>query len=320
MSGAGAASWLDRLVASHLPAIGQIRLAPMLNDAGRLMGDLSLTRLDEDVFWITGSYYLQEWHLRWFHAQLAALGAAPTVQVRNITDDNMGFSVSGPASREILSRLTPDDVSNDAFGFLQARRMDVGTAEAVVGRISLTGELGYEIVVPTNQHRTLLDQLRRAGDDLGLRLIGDRALDSLRLEKGYGIWSAEFRQEYTPLETGLDRFVARDKAFVGEAAARAARESDDHRRELVLLEVEADDADASQDEGVWLGDRFVGPVTSGAFGHSVGKSLALAMIDRDVIAESPQLTVFVIGDAKAARILPEPPYDPKGTKLRDLAG
>ena len=150
MTGPDAEAWLDHLLASRIPAVGRIRLAPMLNEAGRLMGDLTVARLDEDRFWLTGSYYLQEWHQRWFRAHLPATG----VELRNVTDDRMGFSISGPASRAILERLTHDDVSNEAFPFLAVRRMDVGTTQAVVGRISLTGELGYEIVVPTGQHRT----------------------------------------------------------------------------------------------------------------------------------------------------------------------
>ena len=231
----------------------------------------------------------------------------------------MGFSVSGPASRTILGELAHDDVSNEAFGFLGVRRMDVGTARAVVARISLTGELGYEIVVPANRHRTLLQELRDAGAPNGLRLVGDRAIDSLRLEKGYGIWSAEFRQDHTPAMSGLDRFVAFDKGeFVGAGAARRAREEAPAQR-LVLLDVDAAEADASADEGIWIGDRRAGFVTSGAYGHHVGMSLALAYVDRDVAGSGSEVTVFVVGEPRTARVLPEIPYDPKGARPRDLA-
>jgi dimethylglycine dehydrogenase len=189
-----------------------------------------------------------------------------------------------------------------------------------VGRISLTGELGYEIVVPAERELTLWHELREAGEGLGLRPIGDRAVDSLRLEKGYGIWSAEFRQDFTPGMSGLDRFVDYDKAgFIGAEAARKERE-EGAKRLLVLLEVEAGDADAAQDDGVWIGDRLVGVVTSGAYGHHVGKSLALAYIDRELIESNPDLIVFVVGEPRAARILPESPYDPKGNRLRDVPG
>src|SRR3990170_8299342 len=295
VSGPGAEAWLDQLLSSRLPEVGRIRLAPMLSEAGRLLADLTVSRLDEDRFWLTGSYYLQDWHLRWFRQHLPERG----VELRNVTEDRMGFSVSGPTSRAILERLVRDDVSNAAFPFLGVRRMDVGTTQAVVGRISLTGELGYEIVVPTDRHLTLLHELREAGADHGLRLIGDRAIDSLRLEKGYGIWSAEFRQDATPGMSGLDRFVAFDKAgFIGRTAALREREEGPRRR-LVLLEIDAADADASKDEGVWLGERKVGLVTSGAFGHHVRKSLALAYVDVDVIGTAPELTVYVVGEERA---------------------
>jgi len=211
-----------------------------------------------------------------------------------------------------------EDVSNEGVGFLTIRSMDVGSALATVGRISLTGELGYEIVVSTNQHRTLWHELSDAGAAHGLRPIGDRAVDSLRLEKGYGIWSAEFRQDYTPGMSGLDRFIAFDKGdFIGRAGATRERE-EGARQLLVLLEVDADDADASADDGIWIGERRVGEVTSGAYGHHVGKSLALAYLDREVVDANEEVSVFVVGDPHTARILPEPPYDPKGTKLRDI--
>jgi len=312
VTGTGAEAWLDYLMASRIPEVGRIRLAPMLGEAGRLMGDLSVTRLEDERFWLTGSYYLQMWHQRWFHQWLPDSG----VTVGNITDDWMGFSLSGPASRTILERLAHDDVSDKAFPFLAVRMMDVGTARAVVGRISLTGELGYEIVVPTNQHRTLLQQLREAGQESGLRLIGDRAIDSLRLEKAYGIWNAEFTQAYTPGMSGLDRFVAFEKGdFIGREAALRERE-EGVAQQLILLEVDAGAADASADDGIWIGDRRVGFVTSGAYGHHVKQSLALAYVDRDVIESADDLQVFVVGEARTARILPKAPYDPMSSKLR----
>jgi dimethylglycine dehydrogenase len=313
--GPGAEAWLDHLLAARLPEVGRIRLAPMLGEGGQLMGDLTVTRLDEDRFWLTGSYHLQDFHLRWFLAHLPERG----VELRNVTEAWMGFSLSGPRARRILAALTPEDVSNDAFGFLHVRWMDVGSSRALVGRISFTGELGYEIVVPAAFHRTLWTELREAGAPHGLRPIGDRALDSLRLEKGYGIWSREYRQDVTPGMSGLDRYVAFDKGpFIGREPALRERETGVARR-LVLLEVDAADADASMDDGVFADGRLVGVVTSGGFGHHVGKSLALAYLDRAAIQASAELTVTVLGEERRARILPEAPYDPRGARLREPA-
>jgi dimethylglycine dehydrogenase len=309
VAGAGAEAWLDRLLAGRMPEVGRIRLSPLLSPAGRLLGDLSVTRLDGDRFWLTGSYYLQAWHMRWFRQQLPPDG----VRIENVTDAWMGFSLSGPAARTILGELAHGDVSNEAFPLFAVRTMDVGSVQAVVGRIGLTGEVGYEIVVPTPRHRTLWAELSEAGALHGMRPIGDRALDVLRIEKGYGIWNAEYRQDFTPGMTGLDRFVAFDKGgFVGADAVRRERDEGASKR-LVLLEVDAADAEPMKDDGVWQGDRLAGEVTSGAYGHTVGKSLALALIDTDA---GDDLTVFVIGQPRAAGVLPEPPVDPSGERLR----
>lgn len=318
VTGEGAAAWLDHMMASALPAVGRIKLAPMLNSRGHLMGDLTVGRLDDERFWVTGSYYLQEWHQRWFAEHLPIDGS---VQITNLCDDWCGFSLSGPKSREIMQHVVDIDLSHPAVPFLSIREAKVAGTDAVVGRISLTGELGYEVTVPASQQRALLAALREAGEPLGMRLIGDRAIDSLRLEKSYGIWSAEFTQAYTPAMSGLDHFVAFDKeGFVGRDAVLAARDACPDRR-LTLLSIDADDADASGDEGVWLDGKLAGFTTSGAYGHHVGQSLALAYVDSALVeiaggGATVALTVDVVGEPRPARILAEPPYDPTGSRLR----
>ena len=310
VSGAGAEQWLDVLLAGRLPGPGRVRLAPMLNDRGRLMGDLTVSRLDDERFWLVGSYYLQEWHQRWFRSHLPEHG----VTLRNLSDDWIGFALSGPRSRDVLQTLTRADVSDPALPFMGVRRIDVGRADAVVARLSLTGEIGYEITVPAALHRQLWLDLRDAGRPMGLRPVGDRAIDSLRLEKGYGIWSREFSPAYTPSMCGLDRFVAYDKGgFVGRDAA--LRDRGVAAQRLVLLAIEADAADASGYEPVWHGGRLVGYTTSGAYGHHVAQSLALAYLDSDVVEAAPDLAVHVVGEGRPARLLAEPPYDPTGSRL-----
>lgn len=317
VSGPGAASWLDALLASRLPATGRIRLAPMLSPSGHLMGDLSVTRLEPDRFWLTASYHLQAWHMRWFAARLPASG----VRLRNVTDDLMGFGISGPASRSVLASLAADDPSADVtpggLAFLGIRPIRIGGTEAVVGRISLTGELGYEIVVPRERHLALYEALFEAGRPYSLRLVGDRALDALRLEKGYGLWATEYRHHVTPAMCGLDRYVAYDKGeFVGREAALRDREAGPARR-LVMLRVRAADADARAGDPIRLDGRPVGEVTSGGWGHFVQTSLALGYVDREVAAARPPLTVEVLGDPRQAWVMGAPPYDPTGARLRD---
>src|SRR5512137_2255942 len=134
VSGPGAGRWLDHLLASRLPEVGRIRLAPMLNPAGRLMGDLTVTRLDPDRYWLVGSYYLQEWHLRWFREHLPASG----VEIENLSESWLGFSLSGPRAREILAALTPGDVSARGLPFIGCASVAVAGIPAVVARLSLT--------------------------------------------------------------------------------------------------------------------------------------------------------------------------------------
>jgi len=312
VTGPGAERWLDGLLAARIPGAGRVRLAPMLNEAGRLMGDLTVARLDADRFWLVGSYRLQEWHLRWFRDRLPPTGVA----IRNLSEEWLGFALSGPRARDILARIAAVDVSDAALPFMACRELPIGLGDAVVARLSLTGELGYEITVPASRQRALWGTLMEAGTPLGMRQIGVRALDSLRLEKGYGVWSREFAQAYTPRMSGLDRFVAYDKGeFVGRAAALAAREEAPPRR-LVLLEVDATDADAVGFEPVWADGRRVGFVTSGGYGHWVRRSLALAYVGAEALDDGRPLTVHVVGEERLARVLPEVPYDPRGLRLR----
>jgi dimethylglycine dehydrogenase len=295
-----------------MPAVGRIKLAPMLNAAGRLMGDLTVTRLDTDRYWLVGSYYLQEWHLRWFREHLPTSG----VQIENLSESWLGFSLSGPRSREILGKLTPSDVSNHGLPFMGCASMDVAGIPAVVARLSLTGELGYEINVPATQQRALWRALLAAGSPLGLRPIGMRAQDSLRLEKGYGVWSLEFSTSITPAMCGLDRFVALDKGdFIGRAACAAAQ-SKEPEMNLVLLQLESAEADATGYEPIYHDGRRIGYATSGAYGHHVQQSLALAYVETALSTTSDPLSVTLLGKPRAARILPAPPYDPTGAKLR----
>jgi dimethylglycine dehydrogenase len=310
--GPGAGKWLDHLLASRLPAVGRLRLAPMLNTAGRLMGDLTVTRLDDDRYWLVGSYYLQEWHLRWFRDHLPATGVA----IENLSESWLGFSLSGPRSREILASLTRADVSDRSLPFMGCASIDVAAMPAVVARLSPTGELGYEINVRASQQYALWQELLAAGTPLGMRPIGMRAQDSLRLEKGYGVWSLEFSTTCTPAMAGLERFVAAEKGnFIGREAFLAARETGPEMK-LVLLQVESPDADATGYEPIHHHDQRIGYVTSGAYGHHVRQSLALAYVDTGCCEATDPLSVTILGKPRAARILRVPPYDPTGSQLR----
>jgi dimethylglycine dehydrogenase len=312
VTGPRAESWLDWLTAGRLPKRGRAKLAPMLSETGRLKGDLTVINWGDGTFWIEGSYYLRQWHMRWF-AEHAREGAC----VRDISDDVIGFSLSGPKSRALLERVTHQDVSNPAFPFMGAAVLDVGLIRAKVARLSVTGELGYEINCRALEQGVLRRTLLAAGADLGVREYGYNALLALRLEKSFGIWSAEFTQAYTPRMTGMDRWIAWDKGdFVGRGAALAERDGPEPSLRLVTLEVDAFDADASGYEPVWRAGRKVGFVTSGGCGHTIGKSLAMALIAPEAAGVGSELEVHIVGVERKARVIPPSPYDPAGKAMR----
>ena len=311
VTGPGAEAWLDTLLACRLPGPGRARLAPMLGENGKLKGDLTVLNWGDGSWWIMGSYYLREWHMRWFEDHMAE-----GVSLRDITDATTGLSLFGPNARKILERLTTDDVSHKALPFMACRTLDLGLFRTKVARMSLSGELGYEINCGALEQASLRKAILKAGADLGLRDVGFAALLSLRLEKSFGIWSREFTQGYTPAQTGLDRFIDFDKpAFIGREAALAER-ANPPQTLVVMLEVDATNADATGYEPIWHDGKRVGYVTSGGYGHTLGRSFAMAMVDRSVSAPGTELTMHVVAEEVAARVIPASPYDPSGQKIR----
>jgi len=314
ITGPGARDWLDRMLACKIPGVGRARLAPMLSPSGRLMGDLTVFNWDGETFWLMGSYYLRARHMRWFNDHLPEAGVA----VRDISDAMTGWLVSGPNARALMERVVSNAlVAHEDFRFMACRDLDVGMSRAKVGRLSVLGELGYEINVPAGEHRTLHDTLWRAGEGLGMVRAGVNAALSMRLEKSFGIWSAEFTQGYTPGMTLMDRWIAFDKGdFIGREAALREKDGNTAPQKLVTLELAAEDADATGYEPVWLGDKRVGFVTSGGYGHCVGKSLALALIDVEHAEIGADLEAQVVGVRRQATIIPDSPYDPSGAAMR----
>ncbi|HVH83973.1 MAG TPA: FAD-dependent oxidoreductase, partial [Steroidobacteraceae bacterium] len=269
VAGHGARAWLDRVFASRIPKPGRLALAPMLNPAGRIVGDLTIACLAEDRFLIFGSGFAEEFHLRWFWQS----DPPADVFVRSLASTLNGVSIAGPRSRELVQRLVRLDLSAGAFKLFQVRDTAVGFAPAILSRAGFTGELGYEIWTTPDYFATLYDDLMDAGGAVGLRLFGGRALSALRLEKGYGSFQKDFRPDYTAAESGLDRFVDFTKPdFVGRTATLAERAAGPKRR-FVVMEVAALDAEVIGYESIMKDGAAVGYVTSGAFGHLVGKSL-----------------------------------------------
>jgi dimethylglycine dehydrogenase len=313
VNGPGAEAFLDRLLANRLPKPGRIALTPMLTAKGKLYGDLTVARLDEEMFFLFGSSAAQNMHRRWFEMHLPQQG----VSYRNRTDELHGIAIAGPKSRELLSRLTRDDVGGNAFRFRDIRKMVVGNVPALVARISFSGELGYEIYVAPHYQLALYEALEREGADLGLRIYGGRALMSMRLEKNWGVWTMDFRPDFTAAESGLDAFVAFDKPadFIGKAAALAERERGPAKK-LVTLVVDTRDVDCVADEPIFFDGECVGYVTSGGFGHTVGRSLAMGYVPAELASDGTALQLELLGDFYDARVTANPIYDPTGERMR----
>ena len=310
VSGPKAAEFLDHVMANKLPSIGKMVLTPMLKEAGKLIGDFTIGRLAQDHFFVVGTYAAEDYYRRWFERHAPASG----VTIRPCAMEYTGFSVAGPKSRALLQTLVNLDLSTVNFPFLSFRQIDIGMIPAYVGRVSFTGDLGYEIWVTSDYQRALYTLLKAAGAPFGIKLIGGRALNSMRLEKSFGTWAREYRPIYGPFEAGLGRFVDLKRAdFVGRAAALKDKESGGALR-LVAFSVDSD-ADAFGDEPVWHNGKVVGWVTSGGYGHTVQKSLAMGYIPKD-LASDTAFEIEILGERRRATRIDGAAFDPSGARMR----
>ena len=343
-TGTGARTLLNRVLANRIPAPGRMTLAPMLDEHGHLIGDFTVATLADptdgtETFLVFGSGAAEGYHERWFRARVAShlkTDGAP-VTYRPLGHELAGLSLAGPAARDVLAAVAGSsaagaDVSGDAFAFRDIRRMDLDMVPAIVGRITFTGDLGYECWVPASLQQRLFDLLMEAGESHGIHLFGLRALDSMRFDKGFGAWASEFRPIYTPGEAGLDSFVAlrtvdgADRDFVGRDAVAAARTTGPTRR-LCLFTL--DDGgiptgrnagtDVLGDEPIWHGGDVVGWATSGGYAHWSQASCAMGYVPADVAdptAPADSFEIEVLGVRRPATRRDEPLFDPSGSRMR----
>ena len=312
VTGSGAEEWLSHVMANRVPRVGRIALTPMLNERGRLIGDFTMARVAQDRVFLVCTYAAEDYYRRWFDRHAPPAG----VTIRPCAMQYVGLSVAGPRARALLQSLTHEDLATAAFPFLSFRRLDVGMIPALVGRISFTGDLGYEIWVTSEYQRALYDLLVGAGAEHDLRLFGGRALNTLRLEKSFGTWAREYRPIYGPYEAGLGRFVDLGKGpFIGRDAALEEKESGGKLR-LLSFSVDARDADASGDEPIWHDGRVIGWVTSGGYGHSVQRSLALGYVPKEYAGVSGGFEIEILGERCQATPQPAALFDPDGSRMR----
>ena len=236
VSGAGSADWLQGLFTNRLPKVGRIALTAMLNPQGRIVGEFSVARVGDDEFFLFGSQAAEVYHSRWF---LDHLPSDSAIRFEVLALSLVGVSVAGPHARDVLQSATAESLATADFPFMSFRHIDVGMIPAWVGRMSYTGDLGYEIWVAPEHQRALFDVLWHAGQPYGMALFGFRALMSMRMEKMFGTWYREYRPIYTPLEAGMDRYLKLDHDFVGRAALEAEMARGPERR-MVYLEVDPD--------------------------------------------------------------------------------
>lgn len=311
IKGSGAREWLNKTMAGHIPKPGRMTLTPMLTEKGRLYGDLTVACYDDEHFMLFGSGAMQDAHSRWFKRTLPGDGS---VSHANQTGEWHGIALSGPNSRELLSRITREDVSADAFKFRDTRRTFVGGVPVILNRLSFSGELGYEIYCRPQYLIRLAEAIEESGADLGYRWYGNRALMSLRLEKAWGAWGLEFRPDFNAIEAGMDQFINWNKDFVGKEAT-ARFKQDGVKQQLVTLTIDTP-IDVTLDEAIMSNGEAVGYISSGGFAHHAGKSMAMGYVATVHASPGTTLQIEILGEIYLAQVQGEPLYDPQGSRMR----
>jgi 4-methylaminobutanoate oxidase (formaldehyde-forming) len=312
--GSGAPAFLQRLTDNDVgKPPGSVVYTQLLNPRGGIEADVTVVRLAEDRFRVvTGSGFVPG-DLGWLRMHLPPDGS---VEVREVTEELAVIGLWGPAARRILDAVTPDDVSNAAFPYLHARSIRAASADVWAQRVTYVGELGWELYVAPDRAGALWDALVEAGRPHGLRPTGYKALDSLRLEKGYRYWSADMTPADNPYEAGLGFCVRLGKGeFIGrEALARAKAEGVTRR----LATVTIDPAPTIYGgEAVWKDGRVLGRLRSGGYGHTVGRNIGLVYLPVDLArAAGTPLEVEVFGERVPAEVAPDVLYDPAGARIR----
>jgi glycine cleavage system aminomethyltransferase T/glycine/D-amino acid oxidase-like deaminating enzyme len=306
VSGPGAAELLTELcdaeVARH---VGAITYTQMLNGRGGIECDFTVTRLEGDAFQIVTGTALGSHDAGWIRRHLPDDGS---VRLRDVTSQWACFALWGPRAAQILSRLTPDGLD---FGYMSMREIMVGAVPARALRVTFVGEGGWELYCPTEYGATLWDSLWEAGQPLGLRACGYRAIDSLRLEKGYRVWGSDITPDQTPYEAGLGFCVREGDSFKG---ARALRERAPSTK-LRCLVLDDPRAVVLGNEPVAAGGEVLGRVTSGGYGYTVERSIAYSYLPVEIDA-GERVEVDVFGSWIPGEVVKSPLFDPRGERVR----
>jgi dimethylglycine dehydrogenase len=314
VSGPDAEAFLHRLNANRIPRRpGGIVLSHMLTELGGIECETTITRLGAERFYLLSAATAELHDLDWLRQHMAR---GEDVRVDNVTHDYGVLVLTGPRSRETLAKLTGEGLGNDAFPWLHGKEIEVAGVPVRALRISYVGELGWELHHPIAAMEKLYDALMLAGEEFGIVNFGTYAVNALRMEKAYKAWGAELTTEITLIEADMERFVDFDKAgFIGREATLARKENRIETK-LVYVSVDTDDADPAGNEPVLDGNRIIGITTSGAYGFSVGKSLAFAYVEPAYAEPGSEFHIRILGAERRATVLAEPAYDPKNERLR----
>jgi dimethylglycine dehydrogenase len=315
VSGPQARQWLDSILANRIPRTqGRIALCHLLTPSGGVRSEFTVYEWTPGRFYLVSAGAFERHDHDTLERHLPADGSVTLTPMTN----RLGVLVlAGPASREVLQRLTRADLSNEAFPWLSGKLLSVGSCTAHVLRVNFVGELGYEFHHPIEQQNALFDVLMRAGKDHGIAPYGIKAMSALAIEKSYRLIPRELSIEYTAYESGLDRFVHPNKGdFIGRDALVKNREQG-LAWNFVTMEVHnVGDADARGSEPVYGEGKLVGRATNGGYGWRCGKSLALAMVRPPYAQLGAELEIAILGQNHRATIIGESPYDPENLRLR----
>jgi|TARA_B100001971_G_scaffold107549_1_gene98881 dimethylglycine dehydrogenase len=319
VSGPGAESFLDYFVANRLPRkIGGIGLCHALNSHGGVHSEFTIVRESSGSFYLVSAGALQRLDHDYLRKFMPRDGS---VRFTQLTSSQGVLVLSGPRSKELLERVSSADFSNRAFRWLTAQNIRINMAPVTAMRVNYVGELGWEIHHSLEYQNRIFDALFEAGEDLGLKPFGIRAMDSMRLEKSYRMVGTELSIEYSAYESALDRFIQPDKGdFLGREALLASKHAGLNNL-LVTLEVKnVEDADALGNNALTLDGELVGRATGGGFGFRVNKSLALGMVKAELAIPGTELQIEILGKTFDCVIVPESPFDPENERLRNVNG
>jgi len=311
--GRGAAEFLERLTDNRVArSVGALTYTQMLNEGGGIECDFTVTRLAEDRFRIVTGTAFGQHDLYWIRDHLPDDGS---VLVEDVTSSLACIGLWGPSARLILQPLTTRDISNQAFPYMTAQQLAVGSVPCFALRVTYVGELGWELYCPSEFGLRLWDTIWEAGRGHGLNSAGYKAVDSLRLEKGYRVWGADIGPENNPYEAGLGFTVKLDKGnFIGRDALLKAREAQPETR-LACLVLDEPRSVALGSEPVRIAGKVTGRVTSGGYGYTVGRSIAYAYVPA-AARPGTAVEVEIFGSWVPGQVAEEPLFDPKGARVR----